>query len=89
MGWIRSPHERSDMRDISIPDVASLIRAAANNRSSASQHRYDYALTMTYELIKPPFTQSFQEMAKEELNRYLEWFGGVLAERLSELAKAV
>ncbi|PDT79225.1 hypothetical protein [Bradyrhizobium sp. C9] len=44
---------------------------------------------MTYELVRPPFTQSFQEMAEGELNRYLEWFGGVLPERLNMLANAV
>ena len=44
---------------------------------------------MTYEPLKPPFTLSFQDMPKEELRRYFEWFERVLPERLSQLAKAV
>jgi len=44
---------------------------------------------MTYDPIHPPFTLSFREMPKRELNRYLEWFSGVLPDRLDELTKAV
>lgn len=44
---------------------------------------------MTYHLIQPPFSLRFQEMSRRELKAYYEWFLGVIAARLIELAHAV
>ena len=44
---------------------------------------------MTYDPINPPFILSFGDMPKKELNCYLEWFCGVIPERLDELTKNV
>ncbi len=38
---------------------------------------------MTYELIQPPFTLKFRDMSRNELDDYLQWFLGVIPERIA------
>src|SRR5450755_4307698 len=44
---------------------------------------------MPYEIIQPPFTLKFSEMAKKELEAYGEWFHAITPERIAELTGAV
>jgi hypothetical protein len=44
---------------------------------------------MTQEILQPPFTLKFREMARKELKAYSEWFHAQIPDRIMEVAKAV
>ncbi len=44
---------------------------------------------MNYQIIQPPFTLVFREMAKNELKAYNQWFHGVLTDRITVLTSAI
>lgn len=44
---------------------------------------------MPYTTIQPPFALKFRELPKQELQRYFQWFLGVIPQRLNQLAEEV
>jgi hypothetical protein len=45
--------------------------------------------SVTYAIIKPPFTLRFREMPKKTLDAYRMWFHEVIPTRLTELTKVI